>query len=359
VSGDAPVIDRAAKVYEFYASSRLGSLQNAAGFDPAAFGALREYLKTFPLATMSEMQQAIEMEARFQAAHGRVSRLPVGHAPASVVTSCFHLMEHPLVLRDKKLKRVKIALNMQVPWVRAQTVVFPRYEFSQSMGKGVFRKDPRGQRLVFHLGASTYGVWSPQRTNHGSPAASSVYGATPKLYITSPGGVGKPSDSVQRHDLRATPGFGLEPLGAFQHTSEGEMRRQHALFLRYASLPMSYEFLYHDQRQACPAEIIEALQSKVQASNWFTMKQDGTTAEDFHAFFVHGLMPAFACGLSFLRGAASHCNGVDALEVMSFAHWMMEWPAETRFHALRGTENVEKDTWDWSEDQPHVLQRCR
>lgn len=359
VSGDPAVLDRASKVYEFYAGTRLGSLQNAAGYDPAALSALAEYLRAFPLATTSEMQQASAMEAHFQAARARVAKLPEGTAPSSVVTSCHHLMENPLVIRDTEQKKVRIPLNMQIPWARAQTVVFPRYEFSQSLGKGVFRRDPASKRLVFHFGAMTYGSWAPQRTNHGTPAASSIYRTTPKLYVTAPGGVGKPSDQVQQHDLRAIPGIGLEPLSAFQIASDDEMRFYHGLFLRYASLPMSYVWLYRNQKSACNSTVLTALKSQVWDSDWNALKSDGRTREDFEVF-ARGLVPAFACGLSFLRGNAPYSNGVDALEVMSFAHWMMEWPAGTRYHALRGTENVdEEDAWDWKEDQADILLATR
>jgi hypothetical protein len=359
---DSVVLDRAGKVYEFYAGTRLGSLQNAAAYDPAALAELNAYLQMFPLATLTEMQQANDMKAHFQAAHDRVTRLPEGTNPASIVTSCFHLLEHPLLIRDEEKKKVKIALNMQLPWVRAQTTMSPRNEFSQAIGKGVFRTDAQRTTLSFHLGAMTYGFWTPERTGHGSWTASSIYGVPPQLYISAAGGVGKPSQMVQQTDLRAIEGYGLDPLPSFQNSSGiytgAGMLMLHSLFVRYAAVPMSYAWLYKDQNKECNASTLHALESQVSTTDWNMLKADGIAAQDFMVF-TGGLLPALKCGRSFLRGPFTNSNSVDALEVMAFTHWMMEWPASTRFHALRGSENVEEDMWDWQTNQEKALMNCR
>jgi len=60
-----------------------------------------------------------------------------------------------------------------------------------------------------------------------------------------------------------------------------------------------------------------------------------------------GIFEGLVCGQSLLRGAADYSNGVDSVEMFVYEHFIMEWPAERRFHAIRGDRHL-YDGWFWN-----------
>jgi len=349
-------VERAAKVLKFLDESSLDSIRLAAAFDPLAAADLMFYVDyRQPRPAAEDRIKVHAMKARLNQGRARVSAMPKGTAPESVSTSCVHFLDHPSLIRDEENMVVKFPLSRNLPAFRGQSVFSPRYHVSMTLGHGFFDVTEDGKNLVWYHGASSYGSWETKRENMGTSSARYTYRVPPKLYISEAGGAGLPSPA-QAMDLRATehnPADARGRLVKFQDDFVDKTDHRHQLFLKYATLPMSYNFLYPENAEAVCAPHLEHITSRLQHSDWRTLATEGLTVEEGHAFEA-GIFEALVCGQSLLRGAADYSSGVDSAEMFVFQHFMMEWPSSRRLHAARGDRHPEVyDGWHW--EHHHVF----
>lgn len=197
---------------------------------------------------------------------------------------------------------------------------------------------------MIYQGSMSYGNFDIQRENTGTSSASSTYRVPPMLWISSPAGTDMPSAAVQAMDLRGTV---HNPIASkwLQASHIDKTSKEHAMFMRYATTPMSYLYLFQNMDESCPPHVLQHLKSTVQGSNYEELAKDGLTAGEGYAMTV-GMLQGLACGKNFLRGGQDYSNGLDSLELIVWGHFLMEWRADRRLHAVRGDENL-GDGWHW------------
>lgn len=339
----AKAVERAAHIAQFNNDTQLFRIQLAALYDPLALKELEEFLRSNPTPSSADRTKANAMNTRAEDGKRRVSAMPSGTSPSSVSTNCMHFLKHDGIIEDRKNNAMKMALGVNLPSLRGQTLFSPSYQASLVMGH-TFMNVEDGH-LKIYMGSMSYGSYTIKRENTGTPSARSTYRVPPKLFLTSPDGTGMPSAAVQASDLRATTHSSLavaagvlDPLLDLQKPDTkqiGKSSHGHKMFMKYSTIPLSYTYLFQKEQDTCTPQLKEHLENAPVHDMW-----PGYEKQD--EFFA-----AMPCGQVFVRGGQDYSNGLDYIEVVwGWSHFLMEWPAERYLHAIRGSETLENG-WHW------------
>jgi hypothetical protein len=90
------------------------------------------------------------------------------------------------------------------------------------------------------------------------------------------------------------------------------------------ALPIDYEYLYQDEAELCPEEKFTRLAQEAEDMDIMDLK------ESFSMSLINHLVETLDCGTTFLRSAHLHGNGVGFLEIITWAHFLMEAPQGKR-----------------------------
>lgn len=303
--------------------------------DPATMMALEAYITNHGPATSAEFAAA--------AAKMQMLKSSADATPSSISTSCLHTLDHPLLTVTDEYFEVPLHVNLGA--FRGQAEFSPQQSMSFATGKQFWSVNQETGHLIWYMAAGSYGeVNVPTAVSTTKPMYSGSAGFNVATYVGPVDGVSLASS--QNADLRH-----LNPkIAGINALIANDAHKAYFgnLLNQYTKAPVDYTYLYSDMDKACPSSTRHgSLKTEAAAMDFAAMSSDGdgmTTAEKVS--FIDHSMNVLPCAMHFLKGAEDQSNGVDLLESVVFMHFMMEWPAWKRVHAILGNED-KSIGWDW------------
>lgn len=211
-----------------------------------------------------------------------------------------------------------LPLGKKLAAYRAQMTAGPLRTFNVISGVVVVEHNKADNKLEFYFYATNY-------LNMFDPQLSDVALPSPAVYVS------------------PMPGEPVSSVGPDSRMNSAMQRPStilHVLHSVYRSIPMDYTYLFQDPEDTCSKDKYTALNQSLWNLDADKFVHGNSGWADLFGL-ISTLTNAADCGTPYLRAAVMNSNGMDLMETIGWAHFIMETPPHQSVSliAYRGWNN--------------------